>query len=954
MRVSGFILLVFILSYPLTSSATHLRAADILAEQECGTLRYKITVRVFLNTLSGTPFGGYNASDGHIDFGDGSPIEVIMPSNIEGPVSRPDLGPEISVASYTTYHRFAVPGMYKVTYFERDRSEGILNITNSLDVAYATFVEINAQWDQCNKLPVLQVAPVDRACKGVVFFHNPGATDSDGDSISYELSIPSENATSFVSGYRPPDHASFYSDFDHGNEAGTGPPSLQVNSETGLITWDAPGVQGEYNIAFKIIEWRFDPGTAEYFIISTSVRDMQIIVEDCLNKRPSITGPADVCIMAGETLSGIFKGADPENHPVKIELFSSIFEGGPETFPATFSPATVEFRPSNPPAEVEVEWKTNCIHVRDQVYQVVIKITDRPPAGPSLVTFRTWNIKVIAPPPVWTTLQPDLVNRTALLEWNDYSCQNADKIQLWRKVGSFPFAPGQCVAGLSVHRGYSLIAELDPSVTSYTDTNNGKKLAVGAQYCYRLVAVFSLPAGGKSYVSQEACVGPILADAPVITNVTVHKTAQKNGEIEIRWTKPFDISPEQYPEPYEYEVYRSGGFFQEQSPVNISGRVRDVTSYVDLNANTEDSVYNYQVVLYSRTINNAALNAIDTSAIASSVRLDTESGEGMITLKWRAEVPWSNVIEDHSYHRIYRGIHGQDLESFDLIDSVEVSEFGFEYSDTGKFRDEPIQPDVYYCYYVQTLGSYGNPKIGLLRNLSQTACAYPINNLPLCTPVLSVKKTDCENFLTTNSCDAASFANELTWSFDGQTGCRKDAVQFNLYYSDLLEGEYTLLSSFHASQHAFNDPVTMLSRCYKISAVNADGTESELSVPVCNENCPYFELPNVFTPNGDGCNDLFRTYHPSEENGNCVLGDATKCPRFVKSVSFKVLNRWGRIIYEYQSDDQHPIYIDWNGRDSNGTPLDAGVYFYTANVEFFATNPADGKQELRGWINLVR
>jgi hypothetical protein len=954
MRIFRYILPLAIFSLISShTAATHLRAADILVEQECGTLRYKITVRVYLNTLSGTPFGGFTASDGHINFGDGSPIELISPDRIEGPVARPDLGPEISVASYITFHRFPVIGVYKVTYFERDRSGGILNIANSHDVAYATFVLINAQWDHCNKLPVLQVAPVDRGCKGSVFYHNPGATDSDGDSLSYVLSIPSQDSVNFADGYRAPDHISFYSDFSHGNEAGTGPPSFVIDPVTGMITWDAPGLQGEYNIAFKIIEWRLDPSTQEYFMISTSVRDMQIIVEDCLNGRPTLNGPADVCIMAGETLTGIFTAQDPDHHPVKVEVFSSIFEGGPESFPATYDPMTTDFRPSDPPAELHIKWNTNCLHVRDQVYQVVVKVTDDPPSGPSLVAFRTWNIKVIAPPPVWTTLEPDLVNRTAKLEWNQYSCENAEKIQLWRKVGSFPFTPGQCVAGLSVHRGYTMIAEFDPSGTSYTDTNNGKKLAVGAQYCYRLVAVFSLPAGGKSYVSAEACVGPILADAPIITNVTIKKTATENGEVEVRWTKPFDISAEQYPEPYQYEVYRSNGFSPSMPQVNVSGRISDVTTFLDTDANTEDSVYNYQVVLYSKTVNNEEFNAIDTSSIASTVRLAIEPGEGRLSLEWNADVPWSNVVTERPYHRIYRGVYGDAQEAYELIDSVEVSEFGFVYDDIGQFGNQPIQPDVFYCYYVETIGSYGNPQIPLLFNLSQVACSYPVNTLPLCTPSLNVSKTDCEIFLVTTACEETAFTNELQWSVEEQTGCRKDAVQFNLYYSDVLNGEYALLSTFN-TERAFSDQVQMLSRCYKISAVDSQGNESELSAPVCNENCPYFELPNVFTPNDDGCNDLFRTYYPGDDNGICIITDPTKCPRFVKSVTFKVLNRWGRAVYAYQSDNNHSTNINWNGRDANGTLLESGVYYYTADVEFYTADPALGRQKLRGWINLAR
>ncbi len=66
--------------------------------------------------------------------------------------------------------------------------------------------------------------------------------------------------------------------------------------------------------------------------------------------------------------------------------------------------------------------------------------------------------------------------------------------------------------------------------------------------------------------------------------------------------------------------------------------------------------------------------------------------------------------------------------------------------------------------------------------------------------------------------------------------------------------------------------------CYYVTAVDRSGNECP-SNTVCKDNCPYYELPNVFTPNGDGSNDLFTPF---------------PCPRFVQSVSFVVHNRWGR------------------------------------------------------------
>lgn len=65
------------------------------------------------------------------------------------------------------------------------------------------------------------------------------------------------------------------------------------------------------------------------------------------------------------------------------------------------------------------------------------------------------------------------------------------------------------------------------------------------------------------------------------------------------------------------------------------------------------------------------------------------------------------------------------------------------------------------------------------------------------------------------------------------------------------------------------------------------------------------DVPNVFTPNGDGMNDLFRVKTQSLENFQGVI-----------------LNRWGRKVYEW-SDPQG----GWDGR-INGKYANPGTYFY--------------------------
>ena len=114
--------------------------------------------------------------------------------------------------------------------------------------------------------------------------------------------------------------------------------------------------------------------------------------------------------------------------------------------------------------------------------------------------------------------------------------------------------------------GYELVTEVGIKdsnlvpITSYIDTNGGKGLAPGARYCYRLVAIFPLPKGGESYVSKDTCVGPILADVPIMTHVSVEKTDLATGQIRVRWQRPFEADPGQFPPPYRYALYRAIGF----------------------------------------------------------------------------------------------------------------------------------------------------------------------------------------------------------------------------------------------------------------------------------------------------------------------------------------------------------------------------------------------------------
>ncbi len=157
--------------------------------------------------------------------------------------------------------------------------------------------------------------------------------------------------------------------------------------------------------------------------------------------------------------------------------------------------------------------------------------------------------------------------------------------------------------------------------------------------------------------------------------------------------------------------------------------------------------------------------------------------------------------------------------------------------------------------------------------------------------------------------------------------------------------------------------------CYKVSAVSVKGLEGALTEQFCFDNCPNYVLPNVFTPNGDGCNDEFSAFSlrglQRKPDGAmfslCGSLDITQedtwqrnCARFVKAVSFRVYSRWGKMIYSYQSDTTHSIYIDWNGKDNLGADLDGGTYYYTADIVFETIDPLNQNTSLKGWLTIIR
>ncbi|MES2730302.1 MAG: gliding motility-associated C-terminal domain-containing protein [Bacteroidota bacterium] len=954
------------------AKATHLRAGEIIAVRDSlNPFKYYFTLTTYTDNV-----GGVQANDAQDEvvfyFGDELAGQTGTPASRDNGNGTRIGTSETSVNYYKTDHVFSGNGVYSIRVGIQNRNAGVINLgNNSSDISFfvATTILINQQLG-FNQTPILKNPPLDQACVGQRFIHNPAAWDKDGDSISYRLTQPREVLSDdrtgtgiLIPGYQDPANGPTF--IGGQNEAKNAPASFSINATKGDLIWDAPAKPGEYNVAFTVVEWR--NGIA----ISEIIRDMQIIVKDCNDKRPQLIIPNDTCVAAGYKFQNVLITAtDPDNNPITItsDTTSSGVYGPDFPLPlATFTPSVLpQPQPSTPnPASGRFNWQTSCNHIRQQPYSILFKAEDNPPpVGSSktvnkLTDLKTWRITVVGPKPETLKGVPNAGTKSVTLTWKSYSCQlPGAQIFIWRKVGC-GYEPGPCETGLSPSSGYVIVNDqpIPVSDTTFTDTNRGLGLDPGVTYSYRISVGFAPPSGGASLASDEVCVSfPIVV--PVITHVTVEVTNKaggpNNGKITVKWLRPLDLDLTTNPGPYTYRLSRaigqSGTNFTPVFTTTFSEFASGITSFKDSLLNTRDLSYRYRLE-FTSTPNQVKP---DSSNAASSVRLDSLPVVNAVNLSWQAHVPWSN---DNQTHIVYRERRNQP-GVFNIIAQVPVlGSATFQYRDDGidRFQADGIESfalsaDSVYCYKVTTVGTYGNPLIkpNLLLNDSQEICASPRDTVRPCIPVLTIDDSECIDYyvqkeVRPTDCNGP-YANQLTWTYptqDAQGIKCKEAVKYNLYYTR-YEGEaFNLLSTIPAPEMAFtHKDISSYAGCYYVTAVSRSGNESLPSKIVCKDNCPYYELPNVFTPNGDGQNDKFEPFH---------------CPQFVESVNFVVYNRWGRKVFESDRN----IMINWDGRlgsdaDTQGKELASWVYYYIAKVKFQRLRRQDEWQTIKGWVQILK
>ena len=355
--------------------------------------------------------------------------------------------------------------------------------------------------------------------------------------------------------------------------------------------------------------------------------------------------------------------------------------------------------------------------------------------------------------------------------------------------------------------------------------------------------------------------------------------------------------------------------FQQTGPLFVapSYALANDTCFLDTALNTATNAFSYRVLLFTRGNTGTPFG---TTKASSTVFLTASSTDRAVNLSWQDNTTWDN----------FRFIIERQNTSGGF-DSIGVS-------DSYAFQDKNLVNGRQYCYRIKALGTYGIPDLpSPLINFSQEACAIPQDDVPPCAPTLSVDNI-C---LSAGDCnDQSTPINTLTWSNPArECPTSSDVAGYRVYYAPGKGQQLTLLATLNGiGNRVFEHrPENGLAGCYAVTAFDLLDNESAIQDTVCVDNCPVFLLPNTFTPNNDGSNDLFTPYR------SC----------FIAQIDFKVFNRWGQLVFQTQDPA-----INWDGKNLSGQLLPDGAYYYVCRIfEQRLDGPSETATPLSGYIQLI-
>ena len=178
----------------------------------------------------------------------------------------------------------------------------------------------------------------------------------------------------------------------------------------------------------------------------------------------------------------------------------------------------------------------------------------------------------------------------------------------------------------------------------------------------------------------------------------------------------------------------------------------------------------------------------------------------------------------------------------------------------------------------------------------------------------------CEDTLYVDISFSGSGADSIFWDMDdGSTFINDTSIQHTYY----IAGTYTV------SMTAWD--------------FICDNTETITQTFTHDPFLGYgiIGIPNVFSPNGDSDNEMFRVFYIGQPGVNPFPD--------IEKYKIQIYNRWGLMVFE--SGDTSAEW-EWDGTDRSGQDVVDGVYFYTLSYKYFCDEVET--TDITGHITIVR
>lgn len=174
-------------------------------------------------------------------------------------------------------------------------------------------------------------------------------------------------------------------------------------------------------------------------------------------------------------------------------------------------------------------------------------------------------------------------------------------------------------------------------------------------------------------------------------------------------------------------------------------------------------------------------------------------------------------------------------------------------------------------------------------------------------------------------------APALELNVENNTVCMGDKVKLNANTDNATQLQWLPGNGYTISDITSNsaDIVPVQSATVYVKAVNDAGCSITKGIDIhIADNCCALLMPNAFSPNGDGLNDVFEP-----------VG------KHFGTVSLKIFDRWGQLIFSRSNDNE-----GWNG-NYKGTAQEMGTYFYEISYHCAGSGEVIEK---KGDVTLVR